>query len=305
MNDLHKPVKILEEGWKCIAFPNSPFASIAFVPSDTLIEELIRIPHSAESSPFYLGKYRQRFLSQKYDRRSQIILQKHSNSLVDLLNSRRISGLNPSSEHLFFKDFCNRLGWNYGEIEHSLLVRDYCTNLMPLFVLDLKKEASLSRDLESLNENSITPEDFEKGILEGIGFMSKEYLDKKRKAVMYPLERFSDFRKAWGYFYAMYEQIRLHGELDRYRYAIADDSSCTTSYRRNRRDRKGAPKRLSQCLFCYKFTNPLLRANFSRICNGSECIKADRAWTGFLEAKDLSPKDYGLFHKSAKRPKPL
>jgi hypothetical protein len=206
---------------------------------------------------------------------------------------------------MFFKDFCDRRGWDYWEIEHSLLIRDYCTNLIPIFVLDLKKEASLSRDLESLNENSINPEDFEKGILEGNGFMSKEYLDKKRKALMYPLERFSDFKKAFGYFYAMYEQIRLCGELDRYRSAMADDSSRTTSYRRNRRDRIGAPKRLSQCLFCYKFTNPLQRANFSRTCGESACDKADRAWTGFLENRGLSPKDYGFFNKSHKSPKPL
>jgi hypothetical protein len=300
MNDLHEPVKIIEEGWKRIEFTNYSNTLAFAIPSDSLIEELIRIPSTVESSPFHLGKYRQRFLPQEYDSQNQILLQEHSNSLIDLLNSQRISGDKPSSEHRFFKDFCDRREWSYWDIEHSLLVRDYCTNLIPLFISDIKKEAILSRDLESLNENSINPEDFEKGILTGDGFMSNEYFYKKRKALMYPLERFSDFKKALGYSYAMYEQIRLYGELDRYRSDMADDSSRTTSYIRHRRDRIGAPKRLSQCLFCYKFTNPSPRANFSRTCGGSECNKADRAWTDFLKRRGFSPKDYGLYHKSPK-----
>jgi hypothetical protein len=320
MSNLHEPVKILPKGWERIEFSsfylqniehNPPVLSVPQVPSDKLLEELIRIPQHVELNPFYLGKYRERFLPQKYDYGSQKLLREYSNSFVRLLNSRRANGKNASLEYIFLKDFCAKRCWDYDPIEYTLLVRDYCTNLLPVFISNLKKDNSSNKYLMSLIEACKTPEDFKEAISgnpENQGDKhspEREYFEKKRKSLTYAWTRFSDFRAAVTHFYSIQHQVLLYGEIATYNLALLEDNKLTNSGIRKNRDKNGTPYRLNQCLFCYKFTTPTKPerarsnnarpANYSRTCGDRACQTADDAWKGCLDRNGLLPKDYGFF----------
>ena len=320
MTNYYEPVKILVKGWERIEFTsfylqdiehNSPIFSVPQVPSDKLLEELIRIPQPIEINPFYLGKYRERFLPQKYEYNSQRLLREYSNSLVRLLNSRRANGNNPSLESKFLQDFCNKRGWDYDSTEYALLVRDYCSNLLPVFISDYKYNASSNKYLILLLKTCQTQEDFNKAILGSPESQrdehspKREYLKKKRESMTYALRRFSDFRAAVTHFYSIRQQVLLYGEIAKHNSALLTDNKCTNSGIRKHRDKKGTPHRLSQCLFCYKFTTPTKpdrtksnkakTANYSRTCGDPACQTAENAWMGFLDRNELSPKEYGFF----------
>lgn len=89
MNHNETEITIIENGWmklKCTVGD-----SIALLPSDAILDRLIRFPKTPYHDPYNLEKFRIR--PQIFDRESQLLLQERSNSF-EILSSRRMCGHN-------------------------------------------------------------------------------------------------------------------------------------------------------------------------------------------------------------------
>jgi hypothetical protein len=154
MRDLHQPVEILSEGWKRIEFPRRVYENDAdsftpIIPSDTLLDELIRIPQSLWYDPLEFQRYRNKLLPQQYDDKSQKLLRDYSNDLVDSLNENRFGSEEQSATIKFLEGFCTRYSINHEYFEYNLLLVNYCKKILPLQKPDRADRGSLETLLVS------------------------------------------------------------------------------------------------------------------------------------------------------------
>jgi hypothetical protein len=305
MSNFCEPVKILSKGWERIEFPalfrESPplwgdtpgIPIMAKIPSDTLLDELIRIPQPTESTPFQLGKYQEIFLSQTYDYENQKLLRDYSNNLIYQLNLNRSSGIQADTNNVFVSDFCARIGVCFKFMEYCFLVNNYCRNILTIIPHDRKNKASLITALDARYSACKTQQNFHEVNSQHADFKEREYHERSKKSLDPLRARFSEFFPAEVNIKQFVRTIVSSGEIERYNSSILEDAANNNSEIRKYTTDKGALPRLQQCLFCYRFT--LATGKFTRTCLGGECAKAERNWKALLTRRGRSPEDYGFF----------
>jgi hypothetical protein len=287
MNHRNEPVKILVKQWARIkaepivigSLNSLEFAVPEFltphlgqgIPMDEHLKELIRIPESDTGN--FLHTYRAKFLPQEYDAKSQKLLRTYSNKIVQGLEQGRVGKTACDPVDKYLCDFCNREGISYEYLEYCTLTMKYFIFLLPQIPLISKEKKSFVSDLECVY----------KGDTSGLDTIFSDSI--------YHSNRFSFLPELHSHMNFVKNMINEAGESQAFYRLVAE----TDLAHQKRWATQKSKQSLRQCIFCYRFFEGVGRV--PRTCTSDKCMKADKAWRTFIDARGCSPEDFGFFNR--------
>jgi hypothetical protein len=269
MNHSETEIPIIENGWmklKCTVGD-----SIALLPSNAILDRLIRFPKTPYHDLYNLEKFRIR--PQIFNRESQLLLQERSNQIIfhirvhpltvyeqALVRWSQEKGINPE-ETLF---------------RHSLIF--YCESILPEENTNQKKE----KKIEDAIKKSIT---IDRTHWEQCEYdyqnLDWRYFLNSRRQVNSLVNRFHEYRSAKDYFAKFFESVNPNdcrkAYLDEYTQVNLENGRVNrlkekVSKTGNQVELTSSTQTiLTQCLFCYRFHLQTSRSNLSRYCPLEEC----------------------------------
>jgi hypothetical protein len=280
MNDFETEIPIID-GWKKIRVRTDGNPDM-FLPSDSILDRLIRFPSSLYIDTYRLDKYR--IKPQVFDEESQLFLQKRSNTIVEYLLS------SPLTEYeIKISKWCEDNYRNSGVILFHKKLIDYCNYILPGLNSNRKKESVIAA--VSRGEWNPSDPDF-RAKYKNIDWV---YWRKKKRDRFSLMKRFPEYIGAKATLQWIDNKFDKSIFLDEHD-SINKDNTWFENHKNNLFGKNGSLQKfkgtlpltlgkgtLTQCLFCYRFHLQHLgkgnkKSSLSRCCNREQCKAMNHKW---------------------------
>lgn len=264
-----------------------------FLPSDEILDRLIRFPTSLYIDSYNLDKFR--IKPQVFDGDSQLLLQSRSNQIVDYLLECPLTDY----ESKIVK-WCQDNNRNSSVIIFYKKLVDYCELILPGLNPNIKKD----RIIAAVSRGDWNPADDD--FRERYKNVDWVYWDKRKRDEKALINRFSEYGGANGTINWIVEKIGDDLLLDEYD-QINKERKWFENHRNNLWGKNGSLRKfqgtlpltlpegtLTQCLFCYRFHLQYLgggskKSSLSRCCDRDECKKKNHYWENDLQTWGTIP----------------
>lgn len=254
-----------------------------FLPSDEILDRLIRFPTSLYTDTYNLDKFR--IKPQDFDEESQLLLQSISNQIVDYLLECPLTDY----ESKIVK-WCQDNDRNSSVIVFYKKLVDYCELILPGLNPNIKKD----RTIAAVARRGWNPKDFDYKNVDWV------YWDKRNRDNKALINRFYEYASANTTINWIAEKIGNGLLLDEYD-QINKERKWFENHRNNLFGKNGSLRKfkgtlplelgegtLTQCLFCYRFHLQYLggggkKSSLSRCCDREECKKKNHYWENDLQ----------------------
>ena len=284
MNESETEIEIIQEGWTRVRVIVGD--TIKLLPSDELLNRLIRFPKSVYPDYYNLEKFRIR--PQVFYLKSQLILQERSNLIVEY-----ILGCQLTAYEMRIVKWCEEHGRNPTLVLFDMKLMLYCEQILPGLNPNPKKDRVIAAISRSVGIDGWTPK--EKSFQDKYKRVNWAYWDRRKRDEKSLMNRFLEYGQASGCVNSIVRKIgdesiyldeydRINKENDRYNrlrnkpYKYSKKGDCrvfTNNFRI-----------LTQCLFCYKFHLQDPKPPLSRHCESDKCKSQNYAWENSLDSGD-------------------
>ena len=285
MNHSETEIPIID-GWKKIRIRTDGNPDM-FLPSDAILERLIRFPTFLFPLSLYIDTYRldkYRIRPQTFDEESQWLLQMRSNLIVEYLLK------SPLTEYeIKISQWCEEHGRNPTVILFDKKLVDYCDFILPGLNSNRKKDSVIA----AASRGEWNPSDPD--------FRTKHnnvdwvYWHKGKRDEFSLIKRFHEYADASMTIKSIVSELDesvFSNEYDR----INRVSTWLENHKNNLFGKNGSLRKfkgtvplslpegtLTQCLFCYRFHLQYLgkgikKSSLSRYCNRDECKARNHEW---------------------------
>jgi len=269
MNDSETEIPIIKDGW--VKLRCNIGDSIMLLPSDAILDRLIRFPKTQYHNLYNLDNFRIR--PQVFDTESQLLLQKRSNLIVDYIMEHRLTVYEQALVKWSQERDLNPVETLF---RHNLIF--YCESILSENNTNQKKEKEIENIIKRsriINYTYLIPCEYDYQNL------NWRYFYKSRQQVGSLVNRFHEYRSAKDYLSKFVKSV----EPDDYRKAyLAEYTQVNLENGRVIGAKEKASKTgqqidptlstqsiLTQCLFCYRFHLQVSKPKLSRYCPREEC----------------------------------
>ena len=297
----HSEIEIpIIDGWTKIRVTVGD--SEMFLPSDEILDRLIRFPTYRYNDIYNLNKFR--IKPQVFDRDSQLLLQERSNQIIDYLLKCPLTDYESR-----IVQWCQENGRNSTSVLFQKKIVDYCEFILPGLNPNVDKDSMI----EAVARKAWNPSDPDfRARYKNVNWV---YWDKRKRDEKALIDRFPEYGCANKTISWIAKKISDEFILDEYK-RINGERKWFKNHKNNLFGKKGSLRKfkdtlplelpngtLTQCLFCYRFYLQTVggggkKSSLSRCCNLDECKARNHEWENIfplsfeLNCADLT--SYGL-----------